>query len=138
MTSLLAKELERIISPWIKDIIRERIGDLQFGNAKGVSTTPMLVRMLDTWQKAPDTPNTSVRVIFLDFSKALDRINHNILLDKFQELDTPPCFLKWLAAFLHKRSQSVKIGDIESSALDVNEAVPQGSYLARMIHRYDR
>ena len=87
----------------------------------------MLVKMLDTWQKALDTPNTSVRVIFLDFSKAFDHINHNLLLNKFQELDTPPCLLKWLTAFLHKRSQSVKMGDIVSSALDVNGAVPQGA-----------
>ena len=71
LTSLLAKELERIIAPWIKDAIGENIGELQFGNAKGVSTTHMLVKMLDSWHKALDTPGTSVRVVLLDFPRLL-------------------------------------------------------------------
>ena len=91
------------------------------------STTHMLVKMLDSWYKALNTLGTSVRVVFLDFSKAFDQINHNLLLDKFQKLDTPPCLLKWLLAFLQGRCQSVKIGDVISPPLEVNGSVPQGA-----------
>ena len=72
LTSLLAKELERFVAEWLKKIVDPQTGYLQFGNQRGVSTTHMLVKMLDTWGKALDMPNTAVRVVFLDFAKAFD------------------------------------------------------------------
>ena len=60
LTSLLAKELERVIMPWLKDSVGDQIGDMQFGNQQGVSTTHMLVKMLHSWHKALDNPNTAV------------------------------------------------------------------------------
>ena len=51
LTSLLAKELERFVTSWLKDIVDHQIGYLQFGNQRGVSTTHLLVKMLDAWER---------------------------------------------------------------------------------------
>ena len=129
LTSLLAKELERFVVSWIKQVTDDKIGDLQFGNAKGVSTTHMLVKILDAWQKAVDKPNTAVRIVFLDFAKAFDSINHNLLMEKFSSFGVPPILQKWIAAFLHNRCQRVKLGDVISKPLILNGAIPQGAII---------
>ena len=129
LTSLLAKELERIITPWLKESFAYQTDHLQFGNQQGVSTTHMLVKMLHLWHKALDESNTAIRIVFLDFAKAFDRINHNKLLDKYESLETPPTILRWLYSFLQGRTQSVKLGNKISAPKTINGAVPQGAIL---------
>ena len=123
--SLLAKELERFTTSWPKEFTDGQIGDLQFGDTKGVSTTHMLIEMLDDWYRALETPTTSIRIIFLDFSKAFDRVNYHKLMKQLELLGTPPFLLKWCAAFLSGRMQSVKIGNYVWPPLRIHGAVPQ-------------
>ena len=63
--------------------------------------------------------------MFLDYSKAFDRVNHNILLKKFSNMDIPPALLKWLATFVQGRSQCVRLGDTMSDEVYMNGAMPQ-------------
>jgi len=37
----------------------------------------------------------AVRAVFVDFKKAFDSDNHNILLRKLQSKNTPHCLIKW-------------------------------------------
>ena len=60
--------------------------------------------------KPPMHANTYVRIIALDFSKAFDLINHEILLAKLEANGVPPNVLRWMASFLLDRTQCVKIG----------------------------
>ena len=103
-----------------------KLDPLQFGNRKGVSTTHLLVKLLYLCHQAADDGN-SVRIVFLDYSKAFDRVNHQILLNKLATMDIPLHFLKWFALFLHARSQQVRLGDQFSSIVHMNEAMPQGA-----------
>lgn len=48
-----------------------------------------------------------VDTIFTDFSKALDKIDHNILLRKFSSLGFGSCMVKWLETCLRDRRQIV-------------------------------
>ena len=45
----------------------------------------------------------------LDFSKAVDLINHHILLDKLTTRGLPVHIVRWIGAFLLDRSQKVII-----------------------------
>ena len=60
--------------------IEENIIRNQFGGMGGASTTDALVEMIHRWSEATGKLDHYVRVALLDFSKASDLINHNILL----------------------------------------------------------
>ena len=60
----------------------------------------------------------------VDFSKAFDLMNHNLLLDKLQWYGLPTHILRWMATFLLER---VKIGNEYSHSGHPNGGVPQGT-----------
>ena len=88
------------------------IDPFQFGCVKKSSTTHA---------------KTVVRSCLIDFSKAFDRIDHNILLHKFQLLNVPPILLNWCAHFLRDRQLRVKLGNSISTRKPVHAGVPQGT-----------
>ena len=73
------------------------------------------------------TPDSFVRVLLVDKSKAFHHINHELLITKLCDMGLPPHLVRWMAAFLIDRQQSVKIGDIVSNIGYPNGGVPQGT-----------
>ena len=84
-------------------IVMPCIDPFQFGSVKTSSTTHTLVHLVHYWLSAPEMPNTIIRTCFIDFSKAFDRIDHNILMRKLQLLNVPPVLLYWCSSFLQGR-----------------------------------
>ena len=74
-----------------------------------------------------DKPDVFVRVLLVDYSKACDHINHELLITKLCDMGLPPHLVRWMAAFLIDRQQSVKIGDTVSNIGYPNGGVPQGT-----------
>ncbi len=70
------------------------------------------------------------RVLLLDYSKAFDLVDHNILVKKLYSYDVPDILVHWIGSFLSDRSQRVRIDQELSDWLDVNGSVLQGSWLA--------
>jgi hypothetical protein len=64
------------------DTIHSILDRRQFGSLKGCSTVDFLISMFYCWFLDTDGNGESVRVFLLDFSKAFDRINHQILIKK--------------------------------------------------------
>ena len=77
--------------------------------------TDALVEMVHKWSEATDKPGTFVRVLFIDYTKAFDLINHELLITKLVDVGLPAHLVRWLAAFLINRQQVVKIGDVVSN-----------------------
>jgi hypothetical protein len=71
--------------------------------------------------------------IFLDFSKAFDTINHEILLDKIHSYGIRGVANKWFSSYISDRKQYVKIGETESSMKTMTCGVPQGSTLGPLL-----
>ena len=67
--------------------------------------------------------------IFLDFSKAFDKVSHPILLRRMASFGFKGPLLKWLKAFLTDRYQQVRVGQKLSTKTWVRSGVPQGSVL---------
>ena len=80
-----------------------------------------------------DPSNSAVRLFLLDFSKAFDRIDHNILVDKLQKMNAPQTILNWIRSFLSDRRQRVKLTNCESDRQTLNGGVPQGSVLGPVL-----
>ena len=63
--------------------------------------------------------------LFLDFSKAFDTVNHDILLSKLYTYGIRGTPFKWFKSYLSNRTQFVKIDEIESSMATITCGVPQ-------------
>ncbi len=129
LTSVLSKHLESFIGNWILDSIGNKLDANQYGGLKGLSTTHALVDMLQHWHNIIHNHN-SARILFIDFSKAFDSVNHCTLLSKFKQLEIHPILIRWMHGFLFQREQRVKINREVSEWLTLQGAVPQGSWLA--------
>ena len=68
-------------------------------------------------------------VLMLDFSKAFDKVDHSILLQKLANTGVPDCVTRWFTAFLCECRQHTKIGDYVSDWCTINAGVPQGTLL---------
>ena len=53
----------------------------------------------------------SVRTVFVDFQKAFDHVDHNIVLHKLAQRDVSHFIVKWMFSFLEGRQQRVKVND---------------------------
>ena len=69
-------------------------------------------------------------LVLLDLSKAFDSVNHDLLLNKFIQLNIDS---KWFESYLYERTHSVKIYEIMSESKTNSYAVPQGSILGKIL-----
>lgn len=66
---------------------------------------------------------------FVDFRKALDVINHELLLKKLSIYGANDLSLKWFGSYLSGRKQYVRINGCCSTGKQLSQGVPQGSIL---------
>nr|CAD2173526.1 unnamed protein product [Meloidogyne enterolobii] len=72
-------------------------------------------------------------VIYFDFEKAFDKVDHQILIRKLQEIKIDSLTIRWIANFLSNRSHIVKIGDHFSEPFLPKTGVPQGTVLGPLL-----
>ena len=72
-------------------------------------------------------------VIYLDFAKAFDKVDHQILLQKLRNIGISGKLFDWLQSFLSDRQQSVVIDGVFSYLALVISGVPQGTVLGPLL-----
>ena len=127
LTSVLSKLQESYVVSWLKEDIHGKIMEAQYGGRSGSSAILALINLVHKWHVALDTPGSVIRIMFLDFRKAYDLIDHNIMLENCCKIGIRPALVTWLASYLSGRMQVTKYGSEISDKRMVHRGVPQGS-----------
>ena len=122
------KLLEKFITVKIQSYLEDKnffVG-AQNGFRKGKSTSAALTSFLDDVIGDLNESRTNV-VTYLDFQKAIDTINHRILLRKLRHAGLGESLLDLLGNYLTNRTQKNKLYNSVSDLQPANIGVPQGS-----------
>ena len=84
--------------------------------------------MTETWKSALDQ-GLVVGVLFVDFRKAFDSVNHLILLEKLKATGISGSLFSWFANYLSNRDQFIHISGKKSALQPVKYGMPPGSIL---------
>ena len=129
LTSLVMKVFEKIVRDELLAKCRNRLNHNQHGFLPQTSCT---TQMVDYIERLSTSINENIRtdVVYFDFAKAFDSVNHDIILMKLkQEFKIDGTLLKFIVDYLKDRKQSVVIGGAQSGLINVRSGVPQGSIL---------
>jgi len=99
----------------------------QFGCAHNRSTTHALLKVMHEIFVASHCSENIIRILFVDFRKAFDLINHNVLFNKLLSSGVPEHITAWSFDFLNDGKQFVKIGDFVSATTTASAGTPQGT-----------
>ncbi|XP_075157975.1 uncharacterized protein LOC142231243 [Haematobia irritans] len=113
--------------PVIECILGQRC---QHGFMRGKSTVSNLLEFVGHVFES-FSQRRQLDVIYTDFSKAFDMVNHRLLLYKLDVLGFPPILLD--RSYLHGRTQRVAFKDSSSMLIRVTYGVPQGRMIFRRL-----
>ena len=105
---IISKELERCIFIKIRQHFSRIIYDHQHGFLQGKSCVTNLLEALDYIGACLDKGG-QVDMVYLDMSKAFDRINHKRLTQKLANSGIGGDLLKWFQSYLTDRRQRVTV-----------------------------
>merc|ERR1712082_326651 len=132
LTSHIGKVIERVIKKKIMAhlIENEMFNGGQHGFVPGRSTqTQLLSHFNDVFDTL--TEGKRLDTVFLDFAKAFDKVDHEILLEKVRKHKISGKIGKWIKELLKDRKFRVVANGCMSDEGDVLSGVPQGEFSVR-------
>ena len=106
----------------------------QHGFRKNFSCMTQLIQHVDTILNHLINDSTEeVDSVYIDYSKAFDKIDHKILIRKLEIYQLSEPYIKWIRNFLSDRKQYVLLNNFKSYETDVISGVPQGSVLGPLL-----
>ena len=132
--SFFSKIFEKIVYNIVFDFLYENkvLYDYQFGFRSKHSTQHALITLVERITTSLDVGNIVIS-LFIDFKKAFDTVNHQILLRKLYAYGIRGTLLKWFEDYLTGRTQYVIYDGIKSEVKEVKCGVPQGSILGPLL-----
>lgn len=134
LTSICCKMLEHIIASHVYRHLESNnfFFSNQHGFRKGFSCETQLLEFTTDIHFNMDH-SLQTDCIFLDFSKAFDRVAHCRLISKLSVLKLDSPTLSWIRNFLTNRQQFTIVNEYTSSLTYVTSGVPQGSVLGPLL-----
>ena len=88
--------------------------------------------MIDSWLNAIDN-GQMIGVVLVDFKKAFDLVDHQILLSKLEMYGIADGAFMWFNTYLTRRRQQVSVDNNKSEFQQIAYGVPQGSILGPLL-----
>ena len=134
LTSVISKVLERIIRKQVSSLIdkKGRLNVTQHGFRSGRSCLSALLSVFYDIMHMLEAGG-SVDMVYLDFSKAFDKVNHGILLHKLKALGITGHLGICFKNFLTRRSHFVRLPGAIGGDSPVLSGVPQGTVLGPLL-----
>ena len=130
VTSIISKLFEHFILYKIKSFLTT--ADNQFG-FKERHSTDMCVFLLKQIVSHYNQHGSPVFAIFLDASKAFDKVNHSLLFEKLVNRNVPMIFVRLLQHWYSNQRLCVKWGSQLSSSFSVTNGFRQGDVLSPLL-----
>lgn len=130
--SNFSKVLEVILHQRIYRAVAGQISSRQHGFVPGRSTVTNLTLFSQFISECLDD-GVQVDVVFTDFSRAFDVVNHNILIEKAVSMGVSMPLIRLLKSYLHNRYQYVEYLGFQSRKFSTLSGVPQGSNLGPLL-----
>ena len=110
LTCVPCKIMEAIIRDYILDQLNNctSLSTSQHGFIKGRSCATNLLSAFEYWTNWLDQ-GYGVDIIYLDYRKAFDSVDHTKLIEKLQNCNVDSKLIKWIAAFLQDRKMKVRL-----------------------------
>lgn len=124
----IAKFFEHLVNVELMKMVEKDIVPNQHGFMKRKSTNTNLMEFVTFCQKAL-LNGSQIDVLYTDYSKAFDRVDHSILKEKLSTFNIPTNLQKWINSYINQRHQFVRYGASESNDFMVSSGVPQGSHI---------
>ena len=119
---------------WLLQYISHLIDFRQYGSMKGNSITHYLIEFITFILSNQESKDArAILACMIDFSKAFNRQNHNILITKLSDMDVPAWLLKIVMAFLKERIMVVRYKGATSSPKSLPGGGPQGTLLGLLL-----
>ena len=131
LLSPLSKLLEILLFQQILSFSEKHscISKTHYGGCAAKSTMGPLLEIRDTTLRLAQEDLRTILVL-IDFSKAFDLIDRQLLLNKLNNRGFRGKIGNILSTYLHGRKQCVRLGTTTSTLLQTNKGIPQGSVLS--------
>ena len=134
LTSFFSKVMEKFVVEWLMLYVGEKIDCKQFGGLKGNSISHYMIELINfvLYNQDYNLP-IAVLACAIDFSKAFNRQNHNILLTKLSDMGVPGWLLQLVKAFLENRVMVVRYKNETTETKQLPGGGPQGTLLGLLL-----